>query len=79
VVVYSEFSQLFERNSSLDSSLFYQKKLLEIKEKQWNTTDKEEMISKAEQKAQIKYQNQVIQALEQKNYFQNLSIRQTGF
>ena len=75
-VVYSEFSQLFERNNRLDSSLFYQKKLLEIKEKQWNTTDKEEIISKAEQKAQIKYQNQVIQALEQKNYFQNLSIRQ---
>lgn len=75
-VVYSEFSQVFERNNRLDSSLFYQKKLLELKEMQWNTTDKDEIISKAEQKAQIKYQDQVIQALEQKNYFQNLRIKQ---
>jgi tetratricopeptide (TPR) repeat protein len=75
-VVYNEFSQVFESNNRLDSSLFYQKKLLKLKEKQWNTTDKDEIVSKAEQKAQIKYQDQVIQALEQKNYFQNLSIKQ---
>lgn len=69
-------SALFEKMNMPDSALHYAKLLYAVSDKLWYSEEKEKIIGEVELQAKIKYQEEAIQALEEKNYYQQLTLSQ---
>lgn len=76
VDIFSTAVELYKQLGNPSKALHYAELLQEASKNLWYFEDREKLISEVELKAEVQYQKDIISELEQKNYYQELSLKQ---